>query len=134
MSISGGGVRRIGDSNREQEERSVRFLMYKLDDERQAFPQLDEAQQAAMAEVAGDAAKAGVLVMNSGIAPSATGVIISVMDGETSVTDGPFTEAKEMVGGFGVLECRDQDEAVEWAKRFQAAAGDGEMRVRQLYG
>jgi hypothetical protein len=108
--------------------------MYKLDDERQAFPQLDEAQQAAMAEVAGDAAKAGVLVMNSGIAPSATGVIISVVDGETSVTDGPFTEAKEMVGGFGVLECRDQDEAVEWAKRFQAAAGDGEMRVRQLYG
>ncbi len=112
----------------------MRYLMYKLDDESKPFPQLDEEQQAAMAEVAQDAAKAGVLVMNSGIAPSASGVKVTVSGGDVSVTDGPFTEAKEMVGGFGVLECRDQDEAVEWAKRFQAAAGDGEMRVRQLYG
>ena len=112
----------------------MRFLMYKLDDEAKPFPQLDEGQQKAMAEVAEDAVKAGVLVMNSGIAPSASGVKITVASGDVSVTDGPFTEAKEMVGGFGVLECRDQDEAVEWAKRFQAAAGDGEMRVRQLYG
>jgi hypothetical protein len=112
----------------------MRFLMYKLDDETKPFPQLDDEQQTAMAAVAEDAAKAGVLVMNSGIAPSATGVRITVAGGDVSVTDGPFTEAKEMVGGFGVLECRDQDEAIEWAKRFQAAAGDGEMRVRQLYG
>jgi hypothetical protein len=112
----------------------MRFLMYKLDDESKPFQQLDDDQQKAMAEVAEDAAKAGVLVMNSGIAPSATGVKVTVSGGEASVTDGPFAEAKEMVGGFGVLECRDQDEAVEWAKRFQAAAGDGEMRVRQLYG
>jgi hypothetical protein len=112
----------------------MRFLMYKLDDERAPFPQLGEQQQKDMAQVAEDAAKAGVLVMNSGIAPSATGVKVTVRAGEASVTDGPFAEAKEMVGGFGVLECRDQDEAVEWAKRFQAAAGDGEMRVRQLYG
>ena len=112
----------------------MRFLMYKLDDEAKPFPQLDDAQQQAMQEVAADAAKAGVLVMNSGVAPSASGVKVTVSGGDVSVTDGPFAEAKEMVGGFGVLECRDQDEAVEWAKRFQAAAGDGEMRVRQLYG
>ena len=112
----------------------MRFLMYKLDDETKPFPQLDEEQQKAMGEVAADAAKAGVLVLNSGVAPTATGVKITVAGSDVSVTDGPFAEAKEMVGGFGVLECRDQDEAVEWAKRFQAAAGDGEMRVRQLYG
>jgi hypothetical protein len=118
----------------EQETIEMRYLMYKLDDEARPFPQLDEAQQQAMAQVASEAAGAGVLVMNSGIAPSASGVKITVSGGDVSVTDGPFAEAKEMVGGFGVLECRDQDEAVEWAKRFQAAAGDGEMRVRQLYG
>ena len=46
--------------------------------------------------------------------------------------DGPFTEAKELIGGWALLECRDMDEAVEWAKRFLAIAGDGESRIRQV--
>ena len=114
----------------------MRFLMYKLDDETKPFPQLDEEQQRAMGEVAADAAKAGVLVLNSGVAPTATGVKITVAGGDVSVTDGPFAEAKELVGGFGVLECRDQDEAVEWAKRFPAPFGEdaaAEIEIRQLY-
>ena len=62
------------------------------------------------------------------------GAKVTRTDGEFTVTDGPFTEAKELVGGWGLLEARDKDEAIEWAKRFQDAAGDGEMRVRQVFG
>jgi hypothetical protein len=112
----------------------MRFLMYKLGDESVPFPQLDAEQAEAMGKVAEAATKAGVLVLNAGIAPTTMGAIVTRKNGEISVTDGPFTEAKELVGGWGLLEARDRDEAIEWAKRFQDAAGDGEMRVRQVYG
>jgi len=111
----------------------MRFLMYKLGDESVPLPSLTPEQMEAMGKVAGEASKAGVLVLNAGIAPSSTGSKVTRAGGQLTVTDGPFTEAKELIGGWGVLEARDKDEAVEWAKRFQDAAGDGEMRVRQLY-
>lgn len=112
----------------------MRFLMYKLDDESVPFPQLNPEQQEAMGKVAEEATKAGVLVLNAGIAPTSMGAKVTRTNGQFTVTDGPFTEAKELVGGWGLLEARDLEEAVEWAKRFQDCAGDGEMRVRQVYG
>jgi hypothetical protein len=112
----------------------MRFLMYKLGDESVPIPALTPEQMEAMGEVAQAATKAGVLVLNAGIAPTSMGSIVTRADGEFTVTDGPFTEAKELVGGWGLLEARDKEEAIEWAKRFQDAAGDGEMRVRQVYG
>ena len=48
--------------------------------------------------------------------------------------DGPFTEAKELIGGWAYVEVRDQDEAIEWARRFLAIAGDGETTIRQVFG
>jgi hypothetical protein len=112
----------------------MRFLMYKLGDETAPFPQLTPEQAEAMGKVAQEATTAGVLVFNVGIAPTAMGAKVTRSGGELTVTDGPFTEAKELIGGWGMLEVRDRDEAIEWAKRFQDAAGDGEMRVRQVYG
>ena len=47
--------------------------------------------------------------------------------------DGPFTESKELIGGWALMECRDQDEAIEWTKRFLTIAGAGECRIRQVY-
>ncbi len=55
-------------------------------------------------------------------------------DGEYTVLDGPFTEAKELVGGWALMECRDKDEAIEWTKRFLAVVGYGEATIRQVYG
>ena len=55
-------------------------------------------------------------------------------DGEFTVVDGPFTEAKELVGGWAMLECRDQSEAVEWTKRFLSVIGEGETRIRPVFG
>jgi hypothetical protein len=77
-----------------------------------------------------DATKAGVLLATGGLAPTAMGAKVSLKDGEYTVVDGPFTEAKELIGGWALLECRDLDEAVEWAKRFVAVIGEGEVRVR----
>ena len=48
-------------------------------------------------------------------------------DGKFTVVDGPFTEAKELIGGWALMECRDKAEAIEWTKRFLAIAGDGEI-------
>ena len=81
-----------------------------------------------------EATKAGVLVFNGGIAPTAMGSEGHPQPTESSrVTDGPFTEAKELVGGWALIETRDKDEAIEWAKRLQNVAGDGEMRIRQVW-
>jgi hypothetical protein len=107
--------------------------MYKLGDESVPIPQLTPEQMKEMGKVSEEATKAGILVFNCGIAPTAAGAKLTCTDGEFTVTDGPFTEAKELVGGWGLIEARDRDEAIEWAKRFQGAAGDGEMRVRQVY-
>ena len=111
----------------------MRFLMYRLGDESIPVPQLDPEQIEQMTKVTAEATKAGVLVMNGGIAPTAMGSKVTRTNGEFTVTDGPFTEAKELVGGWGLLEVRDKDEAIEWAKRLQDIAGDGEMRVRQVW-
>jgi hypothetical protein len=58
------------------------------------------------------------------------GAKITLKDGEFTVIDGPFTEAKELIGGWALMECRDLEEAVEWAKRFVSVLGEGEVRVR----
>ncbi|MGZ6993572.1 MAG: YciI family protein [Acidimicrobiia bacterium] len=111
----------------------MRFLMYRFDDESVPIPRLTPEQAEEMGKVTAEATKAGVLVFNGGIAPTAMGSKITRANGEITVTDGPFTEAKELVGGWALLETRDKDEAIEWAKRLQNAAGDGEMRIRQVW-
>ena len=81
-----------------------------------------------------DATKAGVIVATGGIAPSSEGVKISLKEGDYTVVDGPFAEAKELVGGWALMECRDLSEAVEWSKRFLGVLGEGEVRVRPVSG
>ena len=79
-----------------------------------------------------EAVNAGVVVATGGIAPTSEGVKISLKDGEFTVVDGPFTEAKELVGGWALMECRDKEEALEWSKRFLGVLGEGEVRVRPV--
>jgi hypothetical protein len=84
--------------------------------------------------LANEATKAGVIVATGGIAPTSEGARITLKNGEYSVLDGPFTEAKELVGGWALMECRDLSEAIEWSKRFLGVLGDGEVRVRPVSG
>lgn len=81
-------------------------------------------------------AKAGVLLDGSGLKPSATGWRITWKDGKKTVTDGPFSESKELIAGYTMIETKTREEAVEWARRFPNPGVDGmngEIEVRQLF-
>lgn len=78
-----------------------------------------------------DLAKAGVLLSLDGLTPPSAGVRVSFRAGKPQVTDGPFAEAKECVGGYWMIQVKSQDEAIEWAKR--APMGDNEIiEVRRV--
>jgi len=73
----------------------------------------------------------GVWVAGDGLQPSATATTVRIGEGETSVTDGPFAETKEQLGGFYVLECKDLDEAIDWAAKIPATES-GCVEVRPV--
>jgi hypothetical protein len=73
----------------------------------------------------------GVLVAGEGLYPTQTATTIRVHDGERSVSDGPFAETKEQLGGFYVLDVRDLDEAIEWAAKIPGAA-QGSVEIRPV--
>src|SRR5687767_1769490 len=76
-------------------------------------------------------AKAGVLLSLDGLTPPSAGVRVSFKGGKPKVTDGPFAEAKECVGGYWMIQVKSQDEAIEWATR--APMGDNEIiEVRRV--
>jgi hypothetical protein len=77
--------------------------------------------------------KAGALLTTEGCLPTALGARVRLADGKVTVTDGPFTESKEVVGGFALLEARSKEEAIELTKRFLDVAGDGECEIRQIF-
>ncbi|MBO0693586.1 MAG: transcriptional regulator [Acidimicrobiaceae bacterium] len=113
----------------------MRFLGYTLANEAEIpteppSPELYEK----MGRFVEEATKAGVVVATGGIAPTSEGARITLNKGEYTVVDGPFTEAKELVGGWALMECRDLAEAVEWSKRFLGVLGEGEVRVRPVSG
>ena len=77
---------------------------------------------------------AGVLLALDGLHPSAAGARVAFSGGKPTVTDGPFAESKELIGGYWIIQARDKDEAVEWAKRTPNVQGDEfEIEVRQIY-
>jgi len=83
-----------------------------------------------------EAGQAGVMVTMGGLMPSAASSRVRLSNGKVSVTDGPFTEAKEVVGGFAVYDVKSKAEAVEWARRFMELhrqhwpGWEGEVEVR----
>jgi hypothetical protein len=78
--------------------------------------------------------KAGVLLDASGLHPSAKGWRIKWSGGRKAVIDGPFTEAKELIAGYTLIQVKSREEAMEWSRRFpNPAVQDGEIEVRQLF-
>jgi hypothetical protein len=76
--------------------------------------------------------KAGVLLALDGLLPPSTGKRVSFAGGKPKVIDGPFAEAKEAVGGYWMIQCNSQDEAVEWAKRCPAS-DDEVIEIRRVH-
>jgi hypothetical protein len=80
-----------------------------------------------------EANKAGVLLAAEGLLPPSAGAAqVSVKEGAATVVDGPFAEAKEVIGGFGIMQVRDLAEAVEWATRFGVLFDEVEIEVRRV--
>jgi len=75
---------------------------------------------------------AGVLVSNNGLSPVANATTVRVREGKTLITDGPFAETHEQLGGFFLLNCKDLDEALRWAARIPSAKL-GSIEVRPLW-
>jgi hypothetical protein len=93
-----------------------------------------ESLFAEMADYHEELQKAGVLLDASGLQPSSKGWRIQYRGGKRTVIDGPFTEAKELVAGYTLIQVKSREEALEWAKRFpNPALADGEIEVRQLF-
>ena len=88
---------------------------------------------ARMEKLIEDSMKAGTLIATEGCLPSALGARVRSSGGQITVKDGPFTESKELVGGFAILEAASKEEAIELAKTFLDVAGDGECEIRQIY-
>jgi hypothetical protein len=64
---------------------------------------------------------------------SALGARVRSANGKVSVTDGPFSESKEVIGGFAILQAKSKEEAIQLVKNFLKVVGDGECEVRQVY-
>jgi hypothetical protein len=92
-----------------------------------------EEEMATMGQFIEEVSKAGVLLATEGCLPSSKGARIRQTNGKHFITDGPFTETKEIIGGFAILQVKSKDEVIEWNKRFLRVAGDGEVEIRELY-
>ena len=106
------------------------------DSEAGKFPEDKEKMFEAMTTYHEELAKTGALLDASGLQPSSKGWRVKYSRGERTVTDGPFTEAKELIAGYTLIQVKSREEAIEWSKRFPNPVGEGadaEIEVRQLY-
>jgi len=87
---------------------------------------------AAMGRFNEELVKAGVMLAGEGLHTSAKGAKVRFEGGKRTVTDGPFTEAKELIGGYWIWECASRDEAIEWIKRAPFPDGT-EIQLRQVF-
>jgi hypothetical protein len=92
-----------------------------------------EEEMAEMGKLIEESFKSGILLATEGCLPTSLGARIRRTDGKFKVTDGPFTEAKELVGGFALIYVKSKQEAVDFTKKFMNLAGDGEVELRQVY-
>jgi hypothetical protein len=99
------------------------------------FPENAEKLFDAMAAYHDELVKAGVLLDASGLQPSSSGWKVKYTGDKRAVVDGPFTEAKEMIAGYTLIQTKTREEALEWTRRFPKPHLDHEceIEVRQLY-
>jgi hypothetical protein len=110
----------------------MRFLcLYKSGKPEGTLPTTEE--MAKMGKLVEESLKAGWLLSTEGCLPSALGARVRLSDGKFAVTDGPFAETKEVIGGFAIIQAPSKQEAIEHIKHFLQVAGGGESEIRQLY-
>ena len=92
-----------------------------------------QQEMADMGKLIEEQMKSGTLLATEGCLPSAKGARIRLSGGRYSVTDGPFTESKELVAGFAIIRANSKEEAIEQVKNFLKVAGDGETEIREIF-
>ena len=109
----------------------MKFLSIYKSVERGVPPSQEEMSR--MGKLVEEGMKAGWLLGTEGCLPSALGARVRLSDGKISITDGPFTESKELVGGFAILQANSKAEAIQLAKDFLSVVGTGECELRQIF-
>ena len=109
----------------------MKFLSIYKTTETGAMPAPEE--MARMGKLVEEGMKAGFLLAVEGCMPSANGARVRLSNGKVSVTDGPFIESKEVIGGLAILQADSKAAAIELVRQFLNAAGDGECELRQLF-
>jgi hypothetical protein len=110
----------------------MRFMMlYKPGSESDAPPTAEHIAE--MGKFIQEMASTGVLLATDGLQPSSKGMRVRISNGNFTVTDGPFTETKELIAGFAIVKAKSNDEAVYWAKRFLSLVGEGESEIRLMH-
>jgi hypothetical protein len=110
----------------------MRFMMLMIPNIEEADWEPSAEAVAAMTSYNKALAEAGVLLALDGLQPSSKGARVAFHGGRGTTSDGPFTEAKEVIGGYWLIQAKSKDEAVAWAARCPAADGDV-IEVRQVY-
>jgi len=110
----------------------MRFLCLYKPSKAEGTPPREE-EMAEMGKLIEESFKSGILLATEGCLPSALGARVRKTNGSFKVTDGPFTESKELVGGFALIYVKSKREAIDFTKKFMNIAGDGEVELRQVY-
>lgn len=113
------------------------MVLIKADEASEAGVLPDEKLLAEMLKYNEELVKAGIMLAGEGLHASSKGKRVKFSGGKTTVLDGPFTEAKELIAGFWLWQVKSMDEAVEWVKRMpspdQPAQGEGVVEIRQVF-
>jgi hypothetical protein len=132
-------VRRPGSPTKtDKGEITMRFMMIVKHAEKQGPP--PKSLMDAIAKAAEEETKAGTMLGNGGLLPTAQGARVRLSGGKVKVIDGPFTEAKEIIGGYAQFELKSKEEAIESAVQFMELhkkhwpGWEGETEVRQMFG
>ena len=117
----------------------MRFMMIiKADEKTEAGILPTEKDFAAMGKYNAELIKAGVMLDGAGLQPSSKGARLHFSKGKPTVVDGPFSESKELIAGFWIIQVKSKEEAIEWAKRVpfnadMSGAGEGVIELRPLF-
>jgi hypothetical protein len=108
------------------------LLMYANESEAPQSPEELEAVASAWYAYMGEGKAAGVLLSNNGLEPGASATTLRIRNGKSLITDGPFAETHEQLGGYSLLDCKDLDEAIRWAEKIPTAKY-GSVEIRPLW-
>jgi hypothetical protein len=114
----------------------MRFMvMVKANEDSEAGVLPDEKLLAEMGAYNEELVKAGVLLAGEGLRPSSEGARVRFADGKRTVVDGPFSETKELIAGFWLIQAKSKEEAIEWVKRAPDPfpGTEAEIEIRQVY-